>query len=310
MKNRRVIVTGGLGFIGSHLAEQLIRDNEVTVVDDGSTGRLDNVKHLLPEGLEYVEGDIATLDLAKIFEGKDYVFHLAALPSVPRSISDPLRTHEANLTGTLKVLMAARDVGIRKVVFASSSSVYGDTPTLTKSEDVPLNPMSPYAVTKAAGEMYCQVFTNIYNLKTVSLRFFNVFGPRQDPDSPYAAVIPLFIRAVMDGKPPLVFGDGEQSRDFTYVGNVVDACLKACESPMTGPFNVACGRSVTINRLIGLINELLGKDIKPCYVSPRPGDIRHSLADISKAGRFSYAPSGDFREELRETIRSFVTCSS
>jgi UDP-glucose 4-epimerase len=308
MKHRKVVVTGGFGFIGSHLAERLIRDNEVTVVDDSSTGRLDNVRHLLPEGLALAEGDIATLDLAKIFEGKDYVFHLAALPSVPRSIRDPVRTHQANLTGTLKVLVAARDAGVKKVVFASSSSVYGDTPTLPKSEDMSLNPKSPYAVTKAAGEMYCQVFEKIYGLKTVSLRFFNVFGPRQDPGSPYAAVIPLFIRAVMDGKPPVVFGDGGQSRDFTYVGNVVEACLKACESDTTGVFNVACGRSITINRLVAMINELLGKDIKPVYVPPRPGDIRHSLADISRAGGFSYAPSGDFKEELRETIRSFGTC--
>jgi UDP-glucose 4-epimerase len=308
MKQRKVVVTGGLGFIGSHMAERLILDNEVTVVDDGSTGRLENIRHLLPEGLVFTEGDIATLDLAKVFEGKDYVFHLAALPSVPRSIKDPLNTHHANLTGTLNVLTAAKDSGIKKVVFASSSSVYGDTPTLPKSEDMVLNPKSPYAVTKAAGEMYCRVFEEIYGLKTVSLRYFNVFGPRQDPGSPYAAVIPLFIRAVMDGKSPVVFGDGEQSRDFTYVGNVVDASLKACESDMTGSFNVACGRSVTINRLIGMINELLGRDVRPLYVQPRPGDIRHSLADIGKAGRFSYAPSGDFREELKETIRSFGTC--
>jgi UDP-glucose 4-epimerase len=308
MKNRRVIVTGGLGFIGSHMAERLIRDNEVTVVDDGSTGRLDNVRHLLPEGLAFVEGNVADLDLAKVFEGKDYVFHLAALPSVPRSIRDPMRTHQANLTGTLNVLVAAKDAGIKKVVFASSSSVYGDTPTLPKSEDMSLNPKSPYAVTKAAGEMYCRVFGEIYGIRTVSLRYFNVFGPRQDPGSPYAAVVPLFIRAVMDGKSPVVFGDGEQSRDFTYVRNVVDASMKACESDMTGTFNVACGRSVTINRLVGLINELLGKDIRPVYVPPRPGDIKHSLADISQAGRFSYAPSGDFREELKETIRSFGTC--
>jgi UDP-glucose 4-epimerase len=308
MKHRKVVVTGGLGFIGSHLAERLTRDNEVTVVDDSSTGRLDNVRHLLPEGLVLAEGDIATLDLAKIFEGKDYVFHLAALPSVQRSIRDPMRTHQANLTGTLNVLIAARDTGIKKVVFASSSSVYGDTPTLPKSEDMSLNPKSPYAVTKAAGEMYCRVFEKIYGMKTVSLRFFNVFGPRQDPGSPYAAVIPRFIRAVMDGKPPVVFGDGEQSRDFTFVGDVVDACVKACESDMTGAFNVACGRSITINRLVSLINELLGKDVRPLYAPPRPGDIRHSLADISRAGWFSYAPSGDFREELRETIRSFGTC--
>jgi UDP-glucose 4-epimerase len=308
MKHRKVVVTGGFGFIGSHLAEQLVRDNEVTVVDDSSTGRLDNVRHLLPEGLVLAEGDIATLNLAKIFEGKDYVFHLAALPSVPRSIRDPVRTHQANLTGTLSVLVAAKDAGVKKVVFASSSSVYGDTPTLPKSEDMPLNPKSPYAVTKAAGEMYCRAFQEVYGLKTVSLRYFNVFGPRQDPGSPYAAVVPLFIRAVMDGKPPVVFGDGEQSRDFTYVRNVVDASLKACESDMTGVFNVACGRSVTINRLVALINELLGKDVRPVYARPRPGDIRHSLADISRAGGFSYAPSGDFREELRETIRSFGTC--
>lgn len=310
MRDRKVVVTGGLGFIGSHLVERLVEDNEVTIIDDRSTGSLDNVKHLPGERLTWLDGDVSTMDLVPAFEGKDYVIHLAALPSVPRSIRDPMRTHQVNLTGTLNVLTAAREAGVRKVAFASSSSVYGDTPTLPKSEDMPLRPLSPYAVTKAAGEMYCQAFGEVYGLKTVSLRYFNVFGPRQDPGSPYAAVIPLFVRAILDDRPPFVYGDGDQSRDFTYVRHVADATIKACMSGQTGVFNVACGRSVTINRLIALINELLGKDIKPVYVRPRPGDIKHSLADISKSRRFSYAPSGDFQEELKETIRSFGICLS
>jgi Nucleoside-diphosphate-sugar epimerases len=310
MRDRKVVVTGGLGFIGSHLVERLIDDNDVTVIDDRSTGSLDNVKHLLDRGLTVVDGDVSTIDLAPLFEDKDYVFHLAALPSVPRSISDPMRSHHANLTGTLNVLTAAKDAGVRKVVFASSSSVYGDAPTLPKSEDMPLSPKSPYAVTKAAGEMYCTTFGEVYGLKSISLRYFNVFGPRQDPDSPYAAVIPRFVRAMLDDRSPFVYGNGEQSRDFTYVRHVVDATIKACTSGQTGIFNVACGRSITLNQLIGMINELLSKDIRPVYLQPRPGDIMHSVADISKAGRFHYVPASDFKEELRETVGDLASCQN
>jgi len=308
MRDRRVVITGGLGFIGSHLAERLAGDNEVTIVDDLSTGRIENVGHLASKGIQVVRASVTSPEIWRAFEGRDYVFHLAALPSVPRSIADPARSHEVNVNGTLNVLIAARDCGIKKVAFASSSSVYGDTPVLPKVEDMPLCPTSPYGVTKAVGEMYCKVFQEVYGLKAVSLRYFNVFGPRQDPNSEYAAVVPKFIAAMMQGRQPVVYGDGEQSRDFTFVRHAADATIKACESGASGAFNVACGRSITINGLVRAINEALGKEIRPLYVEPRRGDIRHSLADISRAGCFHYEPSGDFREELTETIRSFGTC--
>lgn len=305
MKSKRVIITGGLGFIGSHLAEKLVEDNEVAIIDNKSTGKLENVSHLIRENLKIIEGDITTLDLATIFDGYDYVFHQAALPSVPRSVKDPLASHEANVTGTLRVLIAAKDTAIQKVVYASSSSVYGDTPTLPKREDMPVNPLSPYAVTKAAGEFYCKVFNEIYGLPTISLRYFNVFGPRQDPTSQYAAVIPKFITAILTHASPVIYGDGQQSRDFTYVKHVAQANLLACESDATGTFNVACGRRVTINELVALINDIAGTAIEPEYVAPRPGDVKHSRADITKARSFGYSPSDRFKDELNETIRWF-----
>jgi UDP-glucose 4-epimerase len=305
MKDKKVIVTGGLGFIGSHLAEALAKDNEVTVIDNRSTGTLDNIRHLDSARLNVVEGDIAKLDLVRVFDGHDFVFHQAALPSVPRSIKDPLTSNESNLTGTLKVLTAAKDTHVNKVIFASSSSVYGDTADLPKRENMCVNPISPYAVTKAACEFYCTVFEHIYGLATVALRYFNVFGPRQNPHSQYAAVIPKFIAAALTGSSPTVYGDGQQSRDFTFVKHVVDANIRACESEATGVFNVACGRSVTINELVVLINEIVGGAITPTHVAPRPGDVRHSLADISKARSFGYEPKGDFKTELLETIRWF-----
>ena len=251
---------------------------------------------------------------------KSEIFRVASIPFgstrprlafwVPRSscIADPVGSNDANITGTLKVLTAAKDAGIKKVVFASSSSVYGNTPTLPKREDMPVNPMSPYAVTKAAGEMYCRVFNDIYGLPTISLRYFNVFGPNQDPGSQYAAVVPKFIAAIMRGNGPVIYGDGEQSRDFTFVRHVVDANILACESDQTGVFNVACNRRITINQLVGMINEAMGKDIRPTYLDPRPGDIKHSLADIRKARAFGYSPESNFRDELTTTIRRFETC--
>lgn len=304
MKDRHIVVTGGLGFIGSRLAERLACDNEVTIIDDASTGSPDRVKHLISGRLTVLKGDVSTMDLAPVLEGKEYVFHLASLSSVPGSIRDPMRTHQANLTGTLNVLIAAKDAGVRKVVLASSSAVYGDAPALPGSEDMPLNPKSPYAVTRAAGEMYSRVFGEIYGLKTIALRYFNVFGPCHDPD--HASVIPAFVRAMLQDRPPFVYGNGEQTRDFTCVRHAVEATIRACESGHTGVFNVACGRSITINQLIGIINELLGKDIKPVYVRPRPGDIMHSLADTTRARRFYCEPTGDFREELKEIIESFT----
>ncbi len=256
--------------------------------------------------MKFIKGSITDFNLLQnVMKDIDYVFHQAALPSVPRSIKDPISSNEANITGTLNVLTAAKDSGIKKVICASSSSVYGDTPTLPKSENMPVNPLSPYAVTKATGEFYCRVFHDIYGLKTASLRYFNVFGPKQDPNSQYAAVIPKFIYAIMNNEPPVIFGDGEQSRDFSYVKHVVDANILACESDKTGIFNIACGRRITINQLVDMINEILGKDIEPVYKEPRPGDIKHSLADISRARTFGYEPESDFKEELRETIRWF-----
>ena len=305
IKNKKIAVTGGLGFIGSHIAERLCADNEVIIVDNQSTGKIENIKHLEHFELEVVMGDITIIDLNELFEGCDYVLHQAALPSVPRSIKDPLSSNNANVTGTLRVLLAARDVGVSKLVFASSSSIYGDTPTLPKVEDMPLNPKSPYAVTKATGELYCQNFTEVFDLPTVCLRYFNVFGPRQDPNSQYAAVIPKFITSILKGESPVIFGDGEQSRDFTHVSNVVDANILACETKKTGNFNIACGRRVVLNDLVVMLNQIIGKDIEPVHADPRPGDIKHSLADISKAESIGYNPKDDFKNELKETVDYF-----
>lgn len=311
MKNKNVVVTGGMGFIGSHLTERLLEENEVTVIDNESTGKIDNISHLLDhKNLTVIKGSIVDLNLTEIFKGKDYVFHLAAIPSVPRSVKDPFSSNNSNVTGTLNVLITAKDAGIKKVIFSSSSSVYGDTPTLPKREDMPINPMSPYAITKATGEMYCKVFQELYGLPTVCLRYFNVFGPRQDPNSQYAAVIPKFITAIHNDENPVIFGDGEQSRDFTFVKNVVDANILSCESDKTGIFNIACGRRITINQLVDYINEILGKEIKSVYADPRPGDIKHSLADISRARGFGYNPKDEFKEELDKTIEWFKNNSA
>ncbi|WP_440953866.1 SDR family oxidoreductase [Methanosarcina sp. Mfa9] len=306
MQNKKVIVTGGMGFIGSHLTERLLEDNEVTVIDNEATGKMENIKHLLDhKNLTLIKDSIVDLNLTEIFQGKDYVFHLGAIPSVPRSVKDPYSSNEANVTGTLNVLIAAKDAGIKKVIFSSSSSVYGDTPTLPKREDMPVNPQSPYAITKATGEMYCRVFEELYGLPTVCLRYFNVFGPRQDPTSQYSAVIPKFITAILNDESPVIFGDGEQSRDFSFVKNVVDANILSCESDSTGIFNIACERRITINQLVDYINEILGKNIKPIYGDPRSGDIKHSLADISRAKTFGYSPENNFKEELAEVIKWF-----
>jgi UDP-glucose 4-epimerase len=305
MNNCKVIVTGGLGFIGSNLVEKLIQHNEVTIIDDQSTGKIENIQEIDQDNLTLIKGSITDLNLTQIFKDHDYVLHQAALPSVPRSINDPKSSNEANITGTLNVLIAAKDSGIKKVVCASSSSVYGDTPTLPKSENMPVNPLSPYAITKMTAEFYCNVFQEIYGLQTVSLRYFNVFGPKQDPNSQYAAVIPNFISAIKNNKPPVIYGDGEQSRDFSYVKHVVDANMLACESDKTGVYNIACGRRITVNQLVEMINEIMGKNIEPVYSESRPGDIKHSLADISKAKAFGYEPKSDFMKELKETIKWF-----
>jgi UDP-glucose 4-epimerase len=316
LSKNAVVITGGAGFIGSHLAEELLkRWCQVTIVDDLSTGKPENIKHLIEpsshrEGsrnsAEFVHGSITDFALLKnVFQGIDNVFHQAAIPSVPRSVKDPQATHEVNITGTLNVLLAAKDNGVKKVIYASSSSIYGDTPTLPKKEDMSPNPQSPYAVTKLAGEYYCQVFNQVYGLPTVCLRYFNVYGPRQDPNSQYAAVIPKFIREVLDKRPPIIFGDGEQTRDFTFVKDVVEANILAAESHATGVYNIGGGERISINRLAELVIKLMGKSIEPIHGEPRPGDIKHSLADISKASQFGYNPKYNLEQGLRETIGSF-----
>lgn len=298
------MITGGGGFIGSNLAEALLKDNNVTVIDNLSTGRRSNIEGL---DVKFVEGSITDLDLLKkICMDKDYLFHLAALPSVPRSIKDPKLSNEINITGTLNVLIAARDSEVKKVVYASSSSVYGDTPTLPKVESMPPNPQSPYAVTKLAGEYNCKVFYEIYDLPTTSMRFFNVYGPKQDPKSEYAAVIPKFIQLLNDDKPPIIFGDGEQTRDFTFVKDVVNAIILAglSEKANGEVLNAAGGQRISINELASKLAKLMGKDIGPEYADERPGDVQHSLADISKAKKLTgYSPEYSFDEGLLETIR-------
>lgn len=306
---KRAVVTGGAGFIGSHLAEELVeRGYHIIIVDNLSTGRIDNIEPLLKRAnVEFIQGSITDLPLLqKLLKGVYYLFHQAAIPSVPRSIENPQATHETNITGTLNILLAARDNGVSKVIYASSSSVYGDTLTVPKVEDMVTNPQSPYAVTKLAGEYYCRIFHQVYGLPTVCLRYFNVYGPRQDPESQYAAVIPSFITKIYENKPPVIFGDGEQSRDFTFVKDVIQANILSAESDATGVFNISRGERFTINRLAQLAIRLMGNnDIKPIYENPRPGDIRHSLADITRAGTFGYEPEYSLEQGLEETIRSF-----
>jgi nucleoside-diphosphate-sugar epimerase len=300
------LVTGGAGFIGSHIVEELIRRGErVRVLDNFSTGRRENLAPLL-EHVDLIEGDLCDLaTVRRAVEGVDCVLHQAALASVQRSVDDPLAAHTANATGTLHLLMAARDAGVKRVVYASSSSVYGDSPVLPKQEDHLPRPKSPYAVSKLAGEYYCQTFAGLYELETVSLRYFNVFGPRQDPTSQYAAVIPLFITAMLRGAAPTVYGDGGQSRDFTYVSNVVRANLLAATAPGVAGrvFNVACGQRCTLLDLIAALDEALGTHVAPVHAAPRPGDVRHSLADVTAAQEaLGYRTEVDLHEGLRRTV--------
>ncbi len=304
----KVVVTGGAGFIGSHLAESLSsRGYHVIIIDDLSTGKKENIEPLLNrDNVEFIRGSVTNFPLlSELFQNAEYVFHQAAIPSVPRSMENPYASHEANITGTLDVLLAARDNAVKKVIYASSSAVYGDTPTLPKREDMMPYPLSPYAVTKLAGEYYCQIFQEVYKLPTVCLRYFNIYGPGQDPNSQYAAVIPNFIKRSCEGNPPVIFGDGEQTRDFTFVKDAVEANILAAQSDACGLFNISRGESITINRLAELVIELVGNKVKPIHQDPRPGDIRHSLADISKAKTFGYEPKYGLEVGLAETIRWF-----
>ncbi|TET78914.1 MAG: SDR family oxidoreductase [Candidatus Cloacimonadota bacterium] len=307
---KRYLVTGGAGFIGSHIAEELVeRGHEVRIVDNFLTGKRENIASFLDK-IELIEGDIRDFSLCKrASDGVDFVLHQAALPSVPRSIEDPLMTNEINVKGTLNLLIASRDAGVKKFVFASSSSVYGDDPRLPKKEGEEEAPLSPYAISKLVGEMYCQVFSQIYSLSTVCLRYFNIFGPRQDPYSQYSAVIPNFINKMVKEESPTIFGDGEQSRDFTYVANVVEANKLAVEAEdVSGEIlNIACGERTTVNSLVVEINQILKKDIKAIYDKPCPGDVMHSYADISEAENvLKYKPLVSFTEGLKRTIQKYM----
>ena len=300
------LVTGGAGFIGSHLVEGLVgRGHSVRVLDNFATGKRENIAPFLKK-IEMVEGDITDpKTCARACKDIEVVFHLAALPSVVKSVADPVSSHRTNADGTFNMLIGARDAQVRRFVFAASSSAYGDSVTLPKVESMPPQPLSPYAVQKLAGEHYCSVFASCYGLQTIALRYFNVFGPRQDPASQYAAAIPAFVTAILNDRPPTVYGDGEQTRDFTYIENAVRANLLAAEAARTNGevVNIACGEHVTVNAIIAEINRSLGKRVQSTYEPPRPGDIKHSWADISLAeGVIGYKPAVLFAEGLRHTI--------
>jgi nucleoside-diphosphate-sugar epimerase len=301
------LVTGGAGFIGSHISEALVaRGDRVRVVDNFATGYERNVR----QGVEFVKGDLADAAVAAAaVKDMDYVLHQAAIPSVPRSVDKPVESHRANVDATLNLLVASRDARIKRLVFAGSSSVYGNTEVLPKTETMPTNPLSPYALQKLMGEMYGQMFTRLYGLETVTTRYFNVFGPRQDPGSPYSGVISLFIKALHEKTRPVIYGDGGQTRDFTYVKNVVDGVIRAAETPGVGGqvFNVATNGRISLNQLLATLNKIFGTNLEAIYKEPRTGDVRDSQADISKAQELlGYQPIVGLEDGLRETVKWFT----
>ncbi|MBN2594591.1 MAG: SDR family oxidoreductase [Sedimentisphaerales bacterium] len=302
----KFLVTGGAGFIGSNICKRLVSQGcFVRVVDNLLTGKKSNLADVMDK-IEFIQADMGDSEVARsAVKDIDVVLHEGALPSVPVSVENPADTHQHCINATFTLLLAARDAGIKRFVYAASSSAYGDSPTSPKVETMPTSPLSPYAVAKLTGEYYCSVFYNIYGLETVSLRYFNVFGPQQDPASQYAAAIPAFVMAILKDEPPTIYGDGEQSRDFTYIDNVVDANFLAARANQTKGevINIACGQAVTVNEIIDMINELLGKNVKPIYTDPRPGDVKHSLADITVAKELiGFEPTVSFREGLQLAI--------
>jgi nucleoside-diphosphate-sugar epimerase len=299
------LVTGGAGFIGSHLAEELVRrGHHVRVADSLITGKRRNLEHI--PGVEFMQGDLADQSVAgRAVAGVDYVLHQAAIPSVPRSVTDPMTSNRANIDASLSVLVAARDAGVKRLVYAGSSSVYGNAPTLPKREEMPPNPLSPYALQKLVAEQYCQMFTRLYGFETVTIRYFNVFGPRQDPGSPYSGVISLFSTALLERRQPTIYGDGEQTRDFTYVANVVDGVLRACEAPKAAgeAINVATGGRISLNELLRVMSGIVGVEVKAIYKDERAGDVKDSQADITKAKTLlGYSPIVGLEEGLKRTL--------
>jgi len=310
----KFLVTGGAGFIGSHIVERLVQDGaQVRVVDNLSTGRIERLEHLL-SAIEFVEGDLANESTAnEAVDGMDFVVHQAAIPSVQRSLSDPIATNRANVVGTLNLLESCRRVGVRRFVYAASSSAYGNTEVLPKQEDMAPNPMSPYALQKYVGERYCKLYFELYGLETISLRYFNVFGPGQDPHSEYSAVIPKFINCLLNNQPITIYGDGEQSRDFTFIENVIEANMLALSAAAVGGqmCNVGCGERISLNRLVVLLEREIAGSARVIHVEPKLGDVRHSLAAVDRAGALlNYQPKIGVEEGLRRTIASYLSVSS
>jgi len=308
----KFLVTGGAGFIGSNIVRRLLNDgHNVRVLDNFATGKRENILPLMKNpGLTMIEGDLRSFHIVRdAVKGVDFVLHQGALPSVPRSINDPITSNDVNILGTLNILEAAKEFRVKRVICASSSSIYGNSETLPKVETMPVNPMSPYALTKYAQERYCQIFYDLYGLETVSLRYFNVFGSNQDPTSQYSAVIPKFIKLIMNDQRPVIYGDGSQSRDFTFVENNVEANILACfaKNAPGEVINIACGERFTLIELVNMINKILGKDIVPIFEPERPGDVKHSLASIDRAQRIlGYTVKMDFAEGLKRTIEFFA----
>lgn len=308
MKNKNILITGGLGFIGSHIADELMEDNHITIIDNLSTGNIKNLKNPENDNLKIVKEDIRNSNLKELTTDIDYIFHLAAMASVPLSVENPIECNDVNVNATVELLKAAADNGVEKIVFSSSSAVYGENRNMPLKETEPLMPTSPYAASKASCELYLKSFHDSYGLKYTALRYFNVFGPRQDKNSQYAAVIPNFISALLEGKQAIIYGNGEQTRDFVYVGDVVRANIAACKSDFNGVVNVASGEKLTINRLYEIVKDTLGSDLEPDYQPERLGDIKHSLADVSGMENIDLKiDSKDFEKQLSETVNWFKT---
>lgn len=308
MNDKKILITGGLGFIGSYIADELIDENEVLIIDNKSTGKVENLQNINHENLTLIEKDLNDADLDDLLTDVDYVFHLAAMASVPLSIENPSECIENNMDATIKLINACKNNNVKKIIFSSSSSVYGDNTNIPlKESEYPL-PKSPYAASKASGELFLKTYYEAYGLNYISLRYFNVFGPKQDKNSQYAAVIPNFITALLEGEQPIIYGDGEQTRDFIYIRDVVNANIKAAESDYNGIINVASGKKTTINELYKIISETLGSDIEPKYLPERKGDIKHSLADVNNMKKIDYKVNlNDFENQLKETINWFKT---
>ena len=306
MKNKNILITGGAGFIGSHIANELMDDNDITIIDNLSTGNIKNLKNQEHENLNFIKGDICNFNLDDLTSDIDYIFHLAAMASVPLSVERPIECNEINLNATVKLLKSAANNDVEKIIFSSSSSVYGENRNMPLKESEPPMPTSPYAASKAGCELYLKSFYESHGLNYTALRYFNIFGPKQDRNSQYAAVIPNFISSLLEGKQAEIYGDGEQTRDFVYVGDAVTANIAACESDYNGIINVASGKKLSINRLYEIIKDTLCSDLEPKYLPERPGDIKHSLADISNMEKINLQiDSNNFESQLIETINWF-----